>query len=132
MRPFQGLSLAVLLAAFTGCGGDGEQLLKTYPVTGKAFDAAGKPMTEGTVHFRHATDAALTINGPIGKTGSFTLKTYQGRWTHDGAPEGDYQALIFPPIPKGQQVAPLPITIPQTFHVVVEKENNFELRPGPR
>ena len=128
MRPLRKLSVAVLFAAMMGCAA-GEELPRTYYVTGTAYDADGKPLTEGLVHFQHASDSTFTVSGSIGPNGSFTLKTLKGKSMLEGAPEGEYQVTIIPGVPKGQHGAAPAIVFPQTFRVEA-KENTFELRPG--
>jgi hypothetical protein len=127
MRLVHRASLAMLLLVLIGCAG--EQLPTTYSVTGKAYDMEGNPLAEGMVQFKHPSDTTLSIVGEIDKEGSFALKTLKGKWTLKGAPEGEYEVVVLPGVPKGQHAALPEITFPQSFRVE-PKENTFELRPG--
>lgn len=89
LKPVALLSIAVVLASITGCGGAASRP-KTYPVTGKVT-YKGKAISGATVSFRKK-DAPRTATGITKEDGTFVLSTFA---TNDGALEGEHMVVIF-------------------------------------
>jgi hypothetical protein len=113
-----------LLALAAGCGPRGS-VPTTYKVTGSAMYAGGGPVTGGAVQFHHLTDTSFSVSGDVRDDGKFTLFTVKGSDRVSGAPEGEYQVTIQPPI--GADHRPVPaISLPATYRVE-PKDNHFAL-----
>jgi len=89
----------VILGSVTGCSSDTE---KTYPVSGVVVWSDGQPATElkgATVELQLKDAAARKVSptGEVQSDGSFTLRSYK---TDDGAPAGEYRALVMPQMPQ--------------------------------
>lgn len=121
------LFLLVGMLLIVGCGGGTKtgSIAKTYPVTGKVVDAKGKPLTGGTVQFETGQAGDMTITGNIGSDGSYTVKTFRDKDQADGAPEGEYQVTVMPPL-GSDNAAPAPVTLSKKFKVEA-KDNTFDI-----
>ena len=85
----------LLVGAIAGCGGSTD---KTYPVTGVVVWAGGQPATElrgANIELQliDATARKVSPHGEVQGDGTFTLGSYR---QDDGAPGGDYRALVMP------------------------------------
>lgn len=111
-------SCAILISIFAGCGGG-----KYQPVTGEIVFPDGSPvkgLRGGQVVFQKVAVAGADVtaesnssSGSIGENGEFKLGTEQ---VGDGAPLGEYQAVITPPQPSGDEILP---------KIIAEKYTNF-------
>jgi hypothetical protein len=92
-----GLILAGLLpVTLSGCG---NRSIPTYRVSGKVMFADGKPLEGGWVCCESVQGAHIpSSRGQIQPDGSFQLSTYR---PNDGAVEGEFRALVTPPVPEG-------------------------------
>jgi hypothetical protein len=80
--------LILLAALAAGCGSG------RYPITGRVSYPDGSPVEAGTVVAEATVDGRLVgVQGNIGSDGSFRLG---GDRPGDGAPPGQYRALIMP------------------------------------
>ncbi len=133
-RAFLGVGL-VLLA---GCNTE-PALPKTYPVTGKVVFKGGQAMTGGAIEFKSADDPMLRVVGTIDPNGTFTLSTLKDNSRVTGAPEGDFQVTVLPPLgtnpggsvadaQKGQQA----IRLPKSYRIEAKDNTlDIELPVGP-
>ena len=132
-------SVLILALALTGCG------TKYQPVTGEIVFPDGKPVTGlrgGQIVFQKAgsageaaTAATNSASGPIDENGKFTLGTDQ---VADGAPEGEYQVIITPPQPTGDEIMPKVIDPKYTkvggstkTYTVKKGDNHFKIEVEP-
>jgi hypothetical protein len=121
--------LTLLLLA--GC--TGTALPRTHPAGGSVLYKDGMPMTGGSIQFNSLADPELRVIGTIGSDGSFTLATLKENTRADGAPEGDYKVLVFPPLsnesggdaPAGHKGVP-PIALDKTYRIEA-KENTLKI-----
>jgi len=77
------------LALLPGCG---EDQLPTAPVSGKVT-LNDKPLTSGTVIFE-SEKHGITARGEIQSDGTYTLRTYGGKKSPDGAVLGEHKVAI--------------------------------------
>ncbi len=115
----------------TGCGDT-----KYQPVTGEIVFTDDTPVTGldgGRISFQQVNNpSAETPAGAIDAGGKFTLGTATPT---DGAPEGDYQVVITPPQPTGDEQLPKVIDKkhtnvagnPEVFKVIKGK-NHFKVK----
>lgn len=95
------VALGMLLAGAVmivlgGCGGGS---LPTYSAGGRVTFSDGKPLAGGRVEFLPAAGrVGPTARGVVQPDGSFQLSTYR---PNDGAVEGEYVAMVAPPLPEG-------------------------------
>lgn len=82
------LAVVLLALASSGCGGDSEKKLKTYPVQGTVKFSDGSPLGRGMIFFE---GERLQSKGALNADGTFKLSTYA---TDDGAPAGNYKIYI--------------------------------------
>ncbi|MBI84422.1 MAG: hypothetical protein CMJ81_14605 [Planctomycetaceae bacterium] len=95
------LAYALLLGSslITGCGSAGP--LPTYPAGGRVTFVDGTPLAGGTVEFRPVDNPhVISSRGSIQPDGKFQLGTFR---PGDGAVEGEHQALVVPPLFKGDR-----------------------------
>jgi hypothetical protein len=122
--------LALLI--LVGCKPAPPPLAKTYPVNGTVIQS-GKPMKGGSIQFNSAADPMLRVVGVIKEDGTFTLNTAKDNATGAGAPAGEYQVIVQPPLAKeagggfdfAHKGVP-PMTLPTTVRVEA-KENNLKI-----
>jgi hypothetical protein len=102
LRPLVSLNFLFVMGFLTGCGD-----AKYQPVTGEIVFPDDTPVTGldgGRISFQQVNNpSAETPAGAIDANGKFTLGTATPT---DGAPEGDYQAVITPPQPTGDEQLP--------------------------
>jgi hypothetical protein len=123
------LGVAVLVVGCNSSAG----LPKTYPAGGSVVYKGGQPMKGGSIQFSSLANAELRIIGPIGDDGTFKLETVRDRARADGAPEGEYQVMVIPPLQGDHKGSP-PIILPRPYKVE-PKENQFKIElpiPPPR
>jgi hypothetical protein len=122
--------LAVALAA-GGCRPSG--MPRTYPAGGKVVYAGGRPVKGGSIQLTSAADPSLRVVGTIGEDGRFTLSTVKDKDTAAGAPEGEYQVIVFPPLTGDHKGAPpMPVSRPCK---VEARDNDLQIElnaPPPR
>jgi hypothetical protein len=113
-------ALVVLFAA--GCSGPA--MPKTYPVTGTVAYKGGQRLKGGSVQLTQPADSSLRVVGAIGEDGTFTLHTFRDNDKAAGAPEGEYQVVVLPPLAadprggvKGDHKGVVPIALPRPFKV---------------
>jgi hypothetical protein len=124
------VSLSVLFAA--GCGSSAG-LPKTYPAGGSVVYKGGVPMKGGSIQFTTLSDPLLRIFGEIQLDGTFTLQTLKDKARSSGAPEGEYQVIVIPPL-QGEHRGVPPINLPKPYKVEA-KDNQFKIElnvPPPR
>lgn len=90
-------AMMVTLAALLWISGCGGPPVETYPAGGKVTFPDGTPLSGGRVEFqevqrKHNVSPRATIE----PDGTFELGTFSEK---DGAPVGEYRALVVPPIP---------------------------------
>ena len=122
---------AVLSVLAAGCGG--VKLPKTYPAGGSVLYKGGQPMKGGAVQLTSEQDKELRVTGQIKEDGSFELETLKDKKKAAGAPEGDYQVIVLPPLQGEHKGAP-PISVPGTRKIEA-KENSLKIElsvPPPR
>jgi hypothetical protein len=119
-------TLIILLLLLAGCnekkGGD---LPQTYPVKGKVLDTKGNPLKGGTVQFDTGKLVDMSVMGMIEPDGIFTIKTFRDKAESVGAPEGDYQVTVLPPLGDGN-APPQPIIAFKRFQVEA-KDNTCDI-----
>ena len=81
LRVVFGCSLAAMVMALSGCGGDGS---KQTNVSGK-ITYKGAPVTGGTLKFYPTTGGGAAIPGAINDDGTFAF---------GGVPQGDYTVTV--------------------------------------
>jgi hypothetical protein len=100
-RSIVGLTLVGLALLLTGCG------TKYQSATGEIVYPDGSPvtgLTGGTIVFQQAGNpAGKTASSAIDSNGRFRLSTDT---LGDGAEPGDYQVIITPPAPPGDEQLP--------------------------
>jgi len=105
-----GLAL-LLLAGFLGCA---RQTAKPPPPTQKAEGIVlrkdGKPVTGGSVEFRHATNPKFVSMGDVGADGRFTLRTMGGASDAAGAQEGEHTVTYTPASAKQEEMIPVTLS----------------------
>ena len=117
-----GLSL-LLLSGMLGCGSG--QPAKAPPPTEKAggivLNKNGKPVSGGSVEFRHAAKPEFVSLGDVGPDGKFTLQTTGGAADAAGAQEGEHTVTYTPPLnDKGETE---PITLSKKYTVKAGANN---------
>jgi hypothetical protein len=115
------IAVALLLAA--GCR---SSLPKTYIVSGSVRYQGGQPMKGGSVQFAAPTDPALRIVGLIRADGTFTLETIRDNDKTSGAPEGDYEVTVFPPL-RGDHKGTPALVLPTRYKVAAGEKNEFTI-----
>lgn len=121
---------ALLLALLVGCGGG-----KYQPVSGEIVFPDGtavQGLTGGQVVFQKVAGAGAEVttesnsaSGSIDENGKFQLGTEQ---VGDGAVVGEYQAVITPPQPSGDEI--LPKIIDDKFTKFGGFKENYTVKPG--
>jgi hypothetical protein len=124
---FRALSafVAALLLPLAGCTSSAG-LPPTYPAGGSVEYKDGSPMKGGTVQFSTSSDPLLRVVGQVREDGTFTLNTIKDRSRAAGAPEGEYQVIVQPPL-IGEHKGVIPITIPKPYKVEA-KDNQFRIQ----
>ena len=117
------IGLIVLVAA--GCSSSAG-LPQTYPAGGSVVYKDGSPMKGGTVEFSTSSDPLLRVVGQVREDGSFTLNTIKDRTRAAGAPEGEYQVIVQPPL-VGEHKGVVPITMSKSYRVET-KDNQFHIQ----
>jgi hypothetical protein len=100
---------------------------KTCAAGGSVTWKEGQPMKGGSVLFSSKTDHEISVAGQIQDDGTFILHTIIDRSRRAGAPEGDYQVSVIPPLQGGHKGVP-PIAVPGTFTIVSGGENKFKIQ----
>jgi hypothetical protein len=126
-----GTVVLALLILF-GCKPAPPTLAETYPVSGSVTQN-GQPMQGGSIQFHSTADPMLRVLGEIKEDGTFTLNTVKDNAMGRGAPEGEYQVIVQPPLSKevgggvdfAHKGVP-PITFPKSYRVEA-KENTFKI-----
>lgn len=120
------LTLSVLL--LTGCSGSSYQ-----PVTGEIVFADGQPvkgLAGGQIVFQQVNDQGATTgvsaSGAIDADGKFALSTEKAG---DGAAVGEYQIVITPPLPSGDEM--LPKVIDEKYTKVGGSTKTYQVKAGP-
>jgi hypothetical protein len=116
-----------LAVSLIGCGG--EPRVPVYPVSGK-ITYKGQPPVGAQVFLHPVNESDLTGVVPAGRVkqdGSFTITTYD---SDDGAPQGDYVALIqwYKLSPEG---APGPNVIPGVYSNAKKSPARVSVASGP-
>jgi hypothetical protein len=136
LSSIRGGCLTLLLVLAAGCA-SGPPLPKTYPASGKVVYKGGQPMTGGSIQFNSTnstSDQLLQVIGEIQVDGTFRLRTLKDNARADGAPQGDFQVVVLPPMvseppgggaPRGHR-APQPIPLPKVLKVEA-RENSFAI-----
>jgi hypothetical protein len=112
---------ALLLAALTGCGKDGDQppFAELYPVKG-IIKRGGEPVNGGAVRFYPDPDKPeFIVNSKVGADGTYSLTTVRTTDTKgerkSGAPAGNYKVVFHPDSTdqtSGGSVTPIPLVKP--------------------
>jgi hypothetical protein len=119
--------LVLLLAAILVGGCKSSKLPKTFPASGSVAWKNGQPLKGGSIQFRSEATPDLRVVGKIQDDGSFTLETILERQKVTGAPEGEYEVSVIPPL-EGEHKGVPPITVPGRFKVVPGGENRFTIQ----
>jgi hypothetical protein len=113
----------ILLLFLAGCT-NGVVLPKTYPATGSVVYKGGKPMAGGSIQLTSGDDPLLRVFGAIESDGRFTLSTVKDNARVDGAPAGQFQVIVTPPLatdPRSGLNVPhqsvMPITLPKQVQI---------------
>jgi hypothetical protein len=107
-----------------GC--KGSKLPRTYSASGSVAWKGGQPMKGGSVQFRMKAQPEIRVAGLIQDNGTFTLQTILDREKTAGAPEGEYEVSVIPPL-EGEHKGVPPISVPGTFTVAPGGENKFRI-----
>jgi hypothetical protein len=132
MRACRSCAAFVLALLLPGCRPAPPTLAQTYPVSGTVTQN-GKPMNGGSIQFHLTADPMLRVLGEIKDDGTFTLNTVKDNAMGAGAPEGEYQVIVQPPLSKevgggvdfAHKGVP-PIKLPNTVKVEA-KANTFKI-----
>lgn len=116
-------SMMVLLVVTAGCT-SGVALPKTYPAAGSVVYKGGRPMTGGSIQLTSTEDPLLRVVGTIESDGHFTLSTLKDNTRVDGAPAGQFQVVVTPPLtanPRSGLDVPhqavSPVTLPKKVQI---------------
>jgi len=93
----------LLVTLFLGCG-TGQQVApppQTHKTEGVVLKKDGKPVSGGSVEFRHATKPEFVSLGEVGQDGRFTLRTMGGSQDVSGGQEGEH-TVTYTPTPNAQ------------------------------
>jgi hypothetical protein len=126
-------SVCLLTLVVAGCGSPGPTLPQTYPAGGSVVYKGGTPMRGGSIQLTTSADPLLRILGEIQPDGTFTLNTLKDKAKAAGAPEGEYQVIVLPPL-QGEHRGVPPINLPRPYKVE-PRENRFKIElnvPPPR
>ncbi len=124
IRTLWGL-IASFLFFVVGCTSSAG-LPPTYPAGGSVAYKDGSPMKGGTVQFSTSSDPLLRVVGQVREDGTFTLNTIKDRARAAGAPEGEYQVIVQPPL-IGEHKGVVPLTLPKPYRVEA-KDNQFRIQ----
>jgi hypothetical protein len=103
--------------ACSGCTSAPEPNLPTaHPVTGTVVDAAGQPITGGTLQFEALASAGQMGIAEIQPDGAFTVHTFVDGHKLIGAVPGP-QRVTYMPLMTEDQAAANPVTLTETFEV---------------
>jgi len=116
--------LAIVLVIAAGCH---PSLPKTYTAGGSVHYKGGQPMKGGSVQFASPTDPLLRIIGQIQEDGTFVLVTIRDNDRTSGAPEGEYEVTVQPPLLGEHKGAPS-IVLPTRYKVVGGQKNEFAVQ----
>ncbi len=125
--------VGVVIALLFLAGGCRSSLPKTYPVTGSVHYKGGRPMKGGSVQFTSLTDPGLRVVGRLGNDGTFTLETIKDADKSPGAPAGEYEVTVLPPL-SSEHKGSAPIVLPTRYRVEAEGKNEFAIElnePAP-
>jgi hypothetical protein len=115
------LVVALLLAA--GCQ---SSLPKTHTAGGSVRYRGGQVMKGGSVQFVTQSDPGLRVVGQIRNDGAFTLDTVRDNAKTAGAPEGEYEVTVFPPLQGDHKGAPA-VVLPTRYRIVAGEKNDFAI-----
>jgi hypothetical protein len=119
--------LIVLFPAVILLGGcKSSKLPKTFPASGSVAWKGGQPLKGGSIQFRSETKPDLRVVGKIQDDGTFTLNTISDREKTGGAPEGQFEVSVIPPL-EGEHKGVPPISVPGKFKIVPGGENKFTI-----
>lgn len=122
----------VTAAVLTGCEQADPNRVAVFPVTGAAT-LNGQPLPAGALvvlHPKNTTDArVLPARGHVGSDGTFKITTYED---NDGAAAGDYAVTVtyYPPVQKGDSVAPGPNVLPRKYENAVTTDLVIHVAEG--
>jgi hypothetical protein len=119
--------IVLLLAAILVGGCKSSKLPKTFPASGTVAWKSGQPLKGGSIQFRSEANPDLRVVGKIQDDGSFTLETILERQKVTGAPDGEYEVSVIPPL-EGEHKGVPPISVPGRFKVVPGGENSFTIQ----
>jgi hypothetical protein len=117
--------LSALSLTAPGCGRPADAMPPVHRVTGTVTYAGGEPVVNGGIQFMPVGDSSYSVSGEIQADGSFTLYTVKGSVRAAGAPEGEYQVSVQPPIPADHRPVPA-VSLPKTYKVEA-KDNTFAI-----
>jgi hypothetical protein len=108
-------SLIALVLLVAGCSSEVSEPPPTFAVSGKVYDATGKPLTGGIVQFISPAQPALNMSSLIAADGAYTLTTLHENNNVHGAIAGDCQVLVTLPFAEGE--IPRTIVLPQPIRI---------------
>jgi hypothetical protein len=127
------LTVGVVIALILLAAGCHASVPRTYPAKGSVRYRGGQPMKGGSVQFNSLTDPALRVVGRLRDDGTFTLETSRDGDKRAGAPAGEYEVTVFPPL-SGEHKGAAPIVLPTLYRVEAEGKNEFAIElnePAP-
>jgi len=95
-----GIGSLLLSGLLLGCG-SGQRLPPpptTHKTEGVVLKKDGKPVSGGSIEFRHATNPELVSLGDVGEDGRFTLRTMGSSRDVSGGQEGEHTVTYTPPL----------------------------------
>src|SRR5580765_5231652 len=96
-RQLRLIGIGFVAAIFLAACNNSPPLPKTYPATG-TVTKAGRAMKGGSIRFSLASDPTMVVTSEIGDDGGFKLRTVKDSRMADGAPEGEYEVTVQPPV----------------------------------
>jgi hypothetical protein len=128
--------LVLLLGSLLLLGGcASSNLPKTYPAHG-IVQKGGQPMKGGSIQFIPVAekDKDLRVVGEIKEDGTFTLSTLKDNRKTSGAPEGEYEVQILPPLERAYKDVPHagspPLVLPKKWKIEAKDDNEFTIDAG--
>ncbi len=101
------------------------ELPKTYPAGGLVVYKGGRPLAGGSIQLTSADDPLLRVVGTIESDGRFTLSTLKDNARVTGAPAGQFQVTVTPPLaanPRSGLDVPHQAVMPITLRKKVQIE----------